>query len=178
MKGNRFITIIILVATVFFGGAFFVFNNKVFAANNATINATIKISVCGNDIKEGGEQCDGADFGGTSCITLGYTTGALACAPACEIDSSDCSGAPSPPTPPPATGGGGGVSYFFSLFTPPKPPAKSPNLNKDGKIDILDFSILLYHFSKSVDPSSSIDLNSDGRVDIVDVSIMLYHWKP
>jgi hypothetical protein len=46
---------------------------------------------CGNGVIDGGEQCDGSDLGGMSCIDLGYTDGVLACDPTiCVYDTSGC----------------------------------------------------------------------------------------
>lgn len=48
-------------------------------------------AVCGNDIKENGEQCDGDDLGGASCKSLGYINGSLSClAGLCRLDATDC----------------------------------------------------------------------------------------
>lgn len=46
-------------------------------------------AVCGNDIKETGEDCDGRDISQT-CQTLGYTSGTLSCSPSCQFDTSKC----------------------------------------------------------------------------------------
>jgi len=48
--------------------------------------------VCGNDIVEGTEECDGPDLGGMTCEGLGegFTGGALACAATCQYDRADC----------------------------------------------------------------------------------------
>ncbi len=48
---------------------------------------------CGNLKREGTEQCDTNDFGGATCITLGYTSGTLACTGACAFDTNGCVGA-------------------------------------------------------------------------------------
>lgn len=45
---------------------------------------------CGNGVSEGEEQCDGADLGGTTCESLGYEGGTLACGPDCILDASGC----------------------------------------------------------------------------------------
>lgn len=45
---------------------------------------------CGNDIKDGDEECDGDDHGGKSCADLGYGGGALACTEDCKVDDSGC----------------------------------------------------------------------------------------
>lgn len=49
----------------------------------------------------------------------------------------------------------------------------SPDLNKDGRVNLVDFSILLFHW-RTADPTA--DLNFDGKVNLADFSIMLYHW--
>lgn len=56
---------------------------------------------CGNGVREGAEQCDGADLGGASCNTLGYAGGTLVCdAASCTYDQSLCTSQ--------STGGSGG----------------------------------------------------------------------
>ncbi len=79
-----------------------------FLKTRAVISTTtaIVVSVCGNNIKEGGEQCDGSDLAGQSCTTLGYTGGTLSCNPDCTFNTSQCT-----------FGGGGGGAYV-----PPPPP--------------------------------------------------------
>ena len=82
-------------------------------------------------------------------------------------------------TPPAAFGGGGGTP-------PPAPPKPKPtptpevrkrvDFNHDGRVDFIDFSILLYYFDKHGSTIVPFDLNSDGVVDVVDVSIFMYYW--
>ncbi len=45
---------------------------------------------CGNGILEDGEECDGLDFGGRTCESLGLGQGTLVCTKDCRIDSSGC----------------------------------------------------------------------------------------
>jgi PKD repeat protein len=56
--------------------------------------------ICGNATREAGEECDGADFGGKTCIGLGFVGGVLACNPVCKFDTSGCISPPPniPPT--------------------------------------------------------------------------------
>lgn len=49
-------------------------------------------SCCGNGAKEAGEQCDGDDFGTTSCASYGFEMGDLICTEACTIQTALCSG--------------------------------------------------------------------------------------
>jgi len=60
------------------------------ADTSATTSFTVVISVCGNGIIEGSEQCDGNDLGGQSCETFGYVGGDLACKASCEYNLSGC----------------------------------------------------------------------------------------
>ena len=50
------------------------------------------LPVCGNNIKEAGEECDGTDLAGETCVSLGYTSGTLACTD-CTFDTSNCTSA-------------------------------------------------------------------------------------
>jgi hypothetical protein len=45
---------------------------------------------CGNSYKETPEECDGSDFGGKSCVSLGYSGGTLACTSFCRYNITDC----------------------------------------------------------------------------------------
>jgi hypothetical protein len=45
---------------------------------------------CGDGILNGGEQCDGAQLGGASCITQGFDMGALSCTAQCTFNTSQC----------------------------------------------------------------------------------------
>jgi len=51
---------------------------------------------------------------------------------------------------------------------------KKADTNKDGKVNLVDFSILLYNWGVPKNPDA--DLNNDGKVNLVDFSIMLYWW--
>ena len=45
---------------------------------------------CGDNVIQGTEDCDGADLGGATCTTLGFSGGTLACASDCTYDTSGC----------------------------------------------------------------------------------------
>jgi len=47
---------------------------------------------CGDEVKQDWEACEGNDFGQTTCESLGYAFGDLACTDRCIIDTSDCCG--------------------------------------------------------------------------------------
>jgi len=55
--------------------------------------------VCGNNVLEAGESCDGTDLGGMSCSDYGYTGGTLTCTSDCQnFDTSSCTGQACIPT--------------------------------------------------------------------------------
>ncbi len=49
------------------------------------------------------------------------------------------------------------------------------DLNNDGRVNLVDFSILAYWY-KRANPPASADLNGDGKVDLTDFSIMAFYW--
>jgi hypothetical protein len=66
------------------------------------VDATVKISVCGNHTKEGGEDCDNEDLNSQTCESTGYGPGTLDCQADCSFDISGCGPAPTAtPTPTP-----------------------------------------------------------------------------
>jgi len=72
------------------------FSQNILADTTSAVTFTVKISVCGNDEKEYGEECDGDEFGGITCGGLGYSSGTLTCTDACEYDTSQCVSALTP----------------------------------------------------------------------------------
>lgn len=57
-----------------------------------------------------------------------------------------------------------------------KPSPKRADLDEDEKIDLVDFSILLYYWKQKNPANPRADINKDGIVDLTDFSIMLYQW--
>ncbi|MBI5510924.1 MAG: hypothetical protein HY903_19355 [Deltaproteobacteria bacterium] len=45
---------------------------------------------CGNGAIDTGEDCDGAELGGVTCLNRGYTSGTLKCTTVCTFDTSAC----------------------------------------------------------------------------------------
>ncbi|MDX6587509.1 MAG: large repetitive protein [Solirubrobacterales bacterium] len=45
---------------------------------------------CGNGVIDTGEQCDGLDLNGATCVSQGFTGGTLACDGNCQFDTSAC----------------------------------------------------------------------------------------
>jgi len=68
---------------------------------------------------------------------------------------------------------------FGKLLAPLRPaPAcgKKGDINSDGKVNIVDFSIMLFFWNQRNPQNPCADINGDGIVNLFDFSIMLYYW--
>jgi hypothetical protein len=54
----------------------------------------------------------------------------------------------------------------------PQESTGNPDLNQDGKVNLIDFSIFLTLFG----PAGRADFNDDGKTNLGDLSIMLFAW--
>lgn len=96
----------VLIFTAVILATFFVFSLLAvdsLAQTISNINASVKISICGNDIIEGGENCEGSNLNGKSCQDLGFGGGTLSCDISCSYDVSACTAATPTPTPTPSS---------------------------------------------------------------------------
>ena len=69
------------------------------------------------------------------------------------------------------SGYGKSVNFFVGNQLPKGGP--SPDMNGDGKVNLIDFSIFLLSWGTN-DPRA--DFNQDGIVNLADLSIMLFNW--
>ena len=76
------------------------------------------------------------------------------------------------PTPTPTPSSGGGVRPINNIAV----CGKIADFNCDGRVDILDLSILLYYVGKSSPVIDPYDLSVDGKIDLKDISVMFYYW--
>lgn len=53
---------------------------------------------------------------------------------------------------------------------------KNGDINNDKKVNIVDFSIMLYFWNQRNPKNPCADMNGDGIVNLIDFSIMLYWW--
>ena len=100
---NYFLSLTIIL--IFLGGATSFFYIHA-AEEPVTISATVE--GCGNDLREGDEQCDGSDLNGETCVNRGLPGGTLSCNDNCTFNTSACT-----------SGGGGGGGW-----TPPSVETK------------------------------------------------------
>lgn len=68
------------------------------------------------------------------------------------------------------------VTFTVSPFDPGEGKSKS-DINTDGRVNLIDFSIMMFYWHQHKPANPRVDVNGDGYVDIIDFSIMLYQWK-
>lgn len=75
-----------------------------------------------------------------------------------------------------------GISTNFSSYTfygvgQAVKGSGSSDLNRDGKVNLIDFSILLFWWNTAGGNSNPpADINQDGKVSLTDFSIMVFNW--
>lgn len=106
---RKIIFLIFFLINIFCLDKIFLGFNQTKAVYIKTIEATIEITICGNNIKEGEEDCDNSDLAGKTCQNFGYTQGTLSCLPSCDFNFSNCSRGDG------GGGGGGGGGGFIPL---------------------------------------------------------------
>jgi len=177
---------------------------SVYSDTSDYLNAFIKISICGNEIIEGGEDCEGENLNGQTCESIGYGPGTLSCDIACSFDTYNCSPAPTPtPTPSP-------THHVSTTTTSPTPESTTIGLptlttkptlpvflipfdpDGDGKIAIKEIFMVAKEWVgewrqaalEEITQGEGImltkkerkcDLNRDGRCDLRDFSILLFY---
>ncbi|MBU4217251.1 hypothetical protein L6270_05495 [Candidatus Parcubacteria bacterium] len=67
------------------------------------------------------------------------------------------------------------LEYNLNVIAEQKPAGacSGGDLNQDGKVNIVDFSILLYNWNTA---DVCADQNNSGKVDLIDFSIMMFYW--
>jgi len=67
-----------------------------------------------------------------------------------------------------------------NILTNPELVIVKGDINNDGKVDLVDFSIIAYWYKKPLSEAiKKIEkelLNGDGKIDLVDFSIIAYYW--
>ncbi|MFM2374072.1 MAG: hypothetical protein RLZZ234_67, partial [Candidatus Parcubacteria bacterium] len=65
----------------------------------------------------------------------------------------------------------------FGVGTEAKPVAGSSDLNRDGKVNLIDFSILIFWWGTNGGNSNPpADINQNAKVGLEDFSILLFNW--
>jgi hypothetical protein len=176
----------------------FVFPVFVMAESSRDINATIKLSVCGDNVIELPEDCEGTNLNGKSCNLLGYSSGNLNCDIACSFDTTNCI-LISSPTPSAAStvletnvSNSNIVTRITNLITnlsnnvavKNKLPKLLMNLDpsNNNKIEGNEVAVVartwINSWSNFLDKGSEVnkcDMNADNNCNLSDFSILLYY---
>jgi hypothetical protein len=64
------------------------------------------------------------------------------------------------------------LAFYVGKYKPEEICPRA-DFNKDGRTNLIDFSILLYWWGKY---NPCVDMNGDGIVNLPDFSILLYYW--
>lgn len=73
------------------------------------------------------------------------------------------------------TVGGAGLGIPGLPILPPAQLASCVDYNNDQRINLIDFSILLFWFEKE-NPPRSIDCDGNNQINIKDFSLLMYYW--
>ena len=138
MKKECLFLIIFLIGIIFLLRYFWFLTKNTLADSQSTIVIKVRISVCGNNIKEEGEQCDGTDLAGATCRSLGFSGGTLSCSASCDFNTSGCT-----------SGGGGGGGGGGGYVPPP-----TTTLPGTGQVN----------FSGKAYPKSTVTLLKDAQI--------------
>ncbi len=68
------------------------------------------------------------------------------------------------------------VAFGVGVPAPQEVCGAKPDINKDGKVNLIDFSIMAYWWKRPLASGSLVDLNCDGKLNLVDFSILAYNW--
>jgi hypothetical protein len=128
----RSIILIIIVALSVF------FFKGITRVSALTVTVTANVPGCGNNVIDLGEQCDGINLNGSSCVSRGFSGGSLSCTSICTFNTSACS-----ISQPNNNGGGGGNNNNPSVpnipdtnvvFTGKAYPKSTITLLKDAQV--------------------------------------------
>lgn len=137
---------------------FFSLVGLVFSDHNSSVESTIKIAVCGNDIQEADELCDGTDLAGQTCQDFGFNAGNLFCGISCdEFDTSACYNSGGG-----GGGGGGGGSPNREtkvIFSGRAYPLGNVYILKDGQLGVKTIASPDSNFYASFDDLSEGNYN-------------------
>lgn len=102
-----------------------------------TVEITATVPGCGDGVIGVGEQCDGSNLGGSSCVSRGFSGGTLSCTSSCTFNTSQCTTSSGGG----GSGGGGGgssgspsIPYTNVVFTGRAYPLSTITLLKDAQV--------------------------------------------
>jgi len=126
------------------------------------VTATVRISICGDGVAEGDEDCDGIDLRNFKCEDVGYKPGGLKCSPACEFDISKC-GDPLPTATPTIATSDSSNIYGNSGNTPSVEHRQDTVKKLDNVVDklIMRITAAVHKLPQAI---KFYDSNTDGNI--------------
>lgn len=136
------------------------------ALSEATINATARVSVCGNRVRDGGEQCDGRDLGIRNCRDAGWTGGSLACTASCELNFSGCVSAADKADSVRVPARGGNITADAGSETP-------VDLSVPPDTSALDLTFIVFVYpDEAIEPSEPPPSGTDIIGNVYDIKVL------
>lgn len=149
------------------------------ADSSTTVAATVKLSVCGDEIVEGPEDCEGSDINGKTCSSIGFGGGDLTCDIACSFDTTAC--LPPTPTPTPSS-----TPTPVPTATPATSPAaaSAPSSTQNDTAESSQTAtvpIAVIAPSPVVQPALPValrvfDINDDGIIHVTNLHTVVKIW--
>ena len=72
--------------------------------------------------------------------------------------------------------GAGGGGRFIPATPTPEEILRLCDFNGDRRCNLIDLSIMLFHYERAGAEIARYDLLRDDRVDFADVSVLMYYW--
>lgn len=179
---QKFLKVLLLLPLIFS----FLGKEVILAYSSSDIvNISLKLSLCGDGITEGDEDCEQSTGVTETCLDYGYQSGMLTCDYSCSYDYSACIYIPvEQPEEENATEEDyrieriiSNLPFFINMF----------DLNNNGQIDFAEFTNILYTWVDSwklfrqteegdqEDVKGTCDVNNDSLCNVIDFSIILYY---
>ncbi|HCC67823.1 TPA: hypothetical protein DEP90_01245 [Patescibacteria group bacterium] len=170
------INIKILVLVLPFFLLFIFFNSAYAQAPTSFVSISVKLSLCGDGIIEGSEECEGINLNDQTCNSLDFQEGTLSCDPACSFNTHLCIPYPPPETP------NGPIVEEEQIDEVIETPTKNQFLeifdeNGDGILtsDEIPSIVITWVNAWTMSEENPIcDLNDDLICNLYDFSILLY----
>jgi hypothetical protein len=167
-------------------------------AQTKTVSISVKLSVCGDGIVEGREDCESKNLNGETCKTLGFMAGKLRCDPSCSFNSSKCVPFPESKPDPDSTSSTVEEEDLKEKKLPDNVPDEVAEMiqqkrleksskkkfleifddNDDGILESKEIPTIVVTWVNAWSNSNKdpvCDLNEDTLCDIYDFSILLYY---
>lgn len=176
---------------------FFVLKDYSFAQTHSeVVEATLRLSICGDGVVEGKEDCEKDVPITKTCLNYGYQKGTLLCDNSCSFDFTNCQYIPKPPEETTQTEEDEPITQELKntkIVVEEIKVRYMPlllrmfDLNRDGRIDFAELTNILINWvdnwrtfrqveeEQKEEVKGTCDVNFDGMCNVIDFSIILYY---